>query len=140
MKILKKTLLTGFLHELMQLLLKISNLLVQRYRIYLYDISSHFSNDDTTVFDFLASDFLKIKEKIMNDANRSIVPCWLTERAVANMLSCSVSALQKHRFKNRGIPYVKFGKSVRYCKEDVINFMDNQKVIPSSGSGILSKA
>ncbi len=61
---------------------------------------------------------------------------WLSEKAVAKMLSCSVSVLQKHRFKNRGLPYVKFGKSVRYNEADIFDFMESQKVIPAGNGGI----
>ncbi len=76
----------------------------------------------------------------MSDVRRSTVPRWLTERAVARMLSCSVSVLQKHRFKHKGLPYAKFGKSVRYNEADVFEFMESQKVVPDGNIGISPQA
>ena len=53
---------------------------------------------------------------------------WLTEKDVSKMLNISVSLLQKHRFRRKGIPYTKFGRSVRYLEQDVIDFMCNSKI------------
>lgn len=53
---------------------------------------------------------------------------WLTEREVATMTNLSVSTIQKQRFKRRGIPYSKIGRSVRYLLDDVIAFMEAARV------------
>lgn len=54
---------------------------------------------------------------------------WLTERDVSKMTGISVSTLQKQRFRGKGIPYSKVGvKSVRYNLQDVVDYMDAQKI------------
>ena len=44
------------------------------------------------------------------------------------MLSVSVYTLRAHRQKNKGIPYVKIGRAVRYALSDVLAFMDNHRI------------
>jgi hypothetical protein len=46
----------------------------------------------------------------------------LTEAAVAQIISCSPSTLQKDRVAGTGIPYVKIGRQVRYRELDVAAF------------------
>ena len=49
---------------------------------------------------------------------------YLTEVEVSRMTHFSVQTLRNNRFKRRGIPYHKIGKSIRYKLVDVINFME----------------
>lgn len=63
--------------------------------------------------------------------NKSLSPsmCWQTEKEVSKMTGISVSTLQKQRFFGRGIPYCKVGaKSVRYNLQDVVDYMEAQKI------------
>lgn len=54
---------------------------------------------------------------------------WLTEREVSRLTGISVSTLQKQGFRGKGIPYSKVGtKSVRYSFQDVVDYMDSQKI------------
>jgi hypothetical protein len=46
----------------------------------------------------------------------------LTAHAVSELTGRSTSALQKDRVHGRGIPYVKFGRQVRYRAVDVEAF------------------
>lgn len=58
-----------------------------------------------------------------------VFPLWLTEKSVAKMTGISVSTLQKQRFHGKGIPYSKVGgKSVRYSFQDVMDYMEAQKI------------
>ena len=57
-----------------------------------------------------------------------IVSSWLTEKDVSLMTRLSVHTLRAHRFKHTGIPYSKIGRSVRYAKEDVLNFMEERRI------------
>lgn len=63
--------------------------------------------------------------------NESLSPSmrWLTEREVSKLTGISASTLQKQRFRGKGIPYSKVGaKSVRYSFQDVVAYMDTQKI------------
>ena len=53
---------------------------------------------------------------------------WMNEKEAAKMLSMSVYTLRQHRHKGIGIPYVKYGKSVRYSLGDIVNFMQLHKI------------
>ena len=53
---------------------------------------------------------------------------YLTEVQVALMIKRAVQTLRNDRFLRRGLPYVKFGRSVRYDEADVVEFMQNRKV------------
>jgi len=39
-----------------------------------------------------------------------------------------LSSLRNDRFIERGIPYIKIGRSVRYSLEDVLRFMEEHKI------------
>ncbi len=58
-----------------------------------------------------------------------VEPTWLCERDVSRMLGISMGKLRIDRCKRRGLPYVKFGKSVRYALTDIQTYMDSRKII-----------
>lgn len=53
---------------------------------------------------------------------------WLNEKEAASMLGVSVYTLRQHRFKGIGVPYVKYGKSVRYSIADICAYFDSLRV------------
>jgi excisionase family DNA binding protein len=55
-------------------------------------------------------------------------PKYLTEREVSEFTRIGMKTLQQHRWKNKGIPFHKFGGSVRYSEEDVLQYMKNCRV------------
>lgn len=63
----------------------------------------------------------------MNNQNE-----YLNEVQVSQFTKRALSTLRNDRFNRRGIPYIKIGKSVRYSKEDVINFMEERKIHTNS--------
>jgi hypothetical protein len=61
--------------------------------------------------------------------NQSI---YITEKDVSFITHRALSTLRNDRFKGRGIPYSKIGRSVRYSRKDVINFMESRRITTSS--------
>ena len=53
---------------------------------------------------------------------------FLKEKEVAELTSLALSTIRHHRLDRRGIPYIKVGRSVRYSLDDVLNFMERNKV------------
>jgi hypothetical protein len=53
---------------------------------------------------------------------------FLTEKGVKEMTNRALSTLRNDRHLNRGIPYVKIGRSVRYEMDDVLQFMRSRKI------------
>ena len=56
------------------------------------------------------------------------LPKYLTEREVSELTRIGMKTLQQHRWKNKGIPFHKFGGTVRYSEEDVFQYMTNCRV------------
>ncbi|HUV59419.1 MAG TPA: helix-turn-helix domain-containing protein [Desulfatiglandales bacterium] len=57
---------------------------------------------------------------------------YLTEREVSKLTGRALSTLRNDRQNGVGFPYVKWGRFVRYRKQDVIEFMEARKVIPEN--------
>jgi hypothetical protein len=57
------------------------------------------------------------------------LPQYLNEKQVAEITNRALSTLRNDRFLNRGIPYIKAGKSVRYDLNDVTNYMESRKIV-----------
>ena len=55
---------------------------------------------------------------------------WFNEHKAAAIIGCSVSKLRQDRHKCKGLPYTKFGRSVRYSAIDIYAYMDQQRIVP----------
>ncbi|WP_304114543.1 helix-turn-helix domain-containing protein [Mycolicibacterium bacteremicum] len=58
----------------------------------------------------------------------SDLPTLLTSKELAEVLGVSVDTLANERYLNIGVPYIKFGKRVRYRLDDVIAYLEKQRV------------
>lgn len=66
----------------------------------------------------------------MNQTNIGNFPKYLNENKVSEITGRALQTLRNDRFNGMGIPYVKFGRSVRYSLADVVQFMESRKIIP----------
>jgi predicted DNA-binding transcriptional regulator YafY len=57
---------------------------------------------------------------------------FLTEYELANYFKVSVHKLRRDRVENRGVPYIKYGRQVRYPVEIIEQFLEDNKVIPKN--------
>lgn len=55
---------------------------------------------------------------------------FLTEKQMAEIMGRSIYTLQKDRCYGRGVPFVKFGKSVRYRVGDFLDYVHANRVAP----------
>jgi len=53
---------------------------------------------------------------------------FITEVEVAEITGRAVATLRNDRYYRRGLPFFKFGRSVRYSEEEVLAFMEACKV------------
>jgi predicted DNA-binding transcriptional regulator AlpA len=53
---------------------------------------------------------------------------YLNEKQVAEMIGLSVITLRNRRCQRRGFPYVKIGKSVRYLRQTVLDYMAERTI------------
>ena len=49
---------------------------------------------------------------------------YLTEREVSELTKIAIPTLRNDRSQGRGIPYIKIRKSVRYNKQEVLDYME----------------
>lgn len=68
----------------------------------------------------------------MNQVTLGNVPKYLGESQVSEITGRALQTLRNDRFNGMGIPYVKFGRSVRYSLADVVQFMESRKIIPET--------
>jgi predicted DNA-binding transcriptional regulator AlpA len=57
---------------------------------------------------------------------------YITEHEVAKITGRAVRTLRDDRFKGKGFPYVKLGRSVRYDEKEIIAIMEAGRVITTS--------
>ena len=55
---------------------------------------------------------------------------YVNEFEVSRLIGRAVQTLRNDRFLGKGLPYVKFGRSVRYALSDVASFMESRKITP----------
>ena len=51
----------------------------------------------------------------------------LTEREVSRLLSINEATLRKSRMEKRGMPYVRLGRVIRYRRQDVEAWVENNR-------------
>ncbi len=61
------------------------------------------------------------------------IPQFLTEVEVAKILNVSRATLQQNRWLNRGLPFFKVGRSVRYSVDDLQAYIEENRVDPEEG-------
>jgi len=54
------------------------------------------------------------------------------QKTLAAVLACSTQLLERNRWAGLGVPYIKIGRTVRYRKQDILNFLRQQKVYHST--------
>jgi hypothetical protein len=58
------------------------------------------------------------------------LPKYLTEHEVSEITRRAVSSLRNDRVRCRGFPYIKNGRSVLYSLKDVLEYMEDRKIVP----------
>ena len=62
------------------------------------------------------------------------LPQYLTEKQVSESTGLSQKTFSQHRWKSTGLPYSKFGRSIRYKFDDVLAFMEAGRVEPETSN------
>lgn len=57
-----------------------------------------------------------------------LLPPVATPKHVAILLDTTEGSLSQDRYLGRGIPFVKYGKRVRYLREDVLDFLQRNRM------------
>lgn len=56
------------------------------------------------------------------------IPMVLTARQLADLLSTTEQSLAQDRYLNRGVPYTRVGRRIRYLRADVLNFLSANRI------------
>jgi hypothetical protein len=76
------------------------------------------------------------KEDKMKDADKgkkATAPVYLNDRDAAAFIAMRPQTLRNWRQDNKGPPYIKVGRAVRYSVVDLIAYMEAHKVKPYGG-------
>ena len=57
---------------------------------------------------------------------------YITEQTVSEKTRLKLPTLRNHRHLCKGIPYIKFGRSVRYDPDDVEAYMQKHRIDPEA--------
>jgi hypothetical protein len=60
---------------------------------------------------------------------------FLTEKEVSALIGRSVQTLRNDRCLCRGLPYVKYGRQIRYVLADVLAAMAAHRIVPGGNGG-----
>lgn len=52
----------------------------------------------------------------------------LTEQEVSELTGRSLDSLRNDRWRNQGIPYIKIGRQVRYDYNDIIQYLNDNRI------------
>ena len=55
-----------------------------------------------------------------------------TQMVVAAVRDCSIATVERDRWAGTGVPFIKLGRSVRYRKSDIRNWLDRYQVVQST--------
>jgi len=56
---------------------------------------------------------------------------YLNDKEVSEITGICVQTLRNDRIKDQGFPYIKFRRRVLYDKEDIIKFLEENKIRPT---------
>lgn len=60
--------------------------------------------------------------------NLDELPPVMTPSDLADVMHTTINSLAQDRYLGRGIPFVKFGKRVRYLRDDVLGYLTANRV------------
>jgi len=58
------------------------------------------------------------------------------QKTLAAVLDCSTQLLERNRWAGQGVPYIKIGRTVRYRKLDILQYLQQQKVYYTNNEAI----
>lgn len=70
-----------------------------------------------------------------NDAQQlSALPYALTPQQTAEFTGIPVAALAQDRYSHKGLPFVKIGARVRYLRDDIVEYLQQNRIDPAQSN------
>ncbi|CCD08395.1 helix-turn-helix domain-containing protein [Legionella pneumophila] len=64
--------------------------------------------------------------QLINEFESAPESTLFNQNTLAAVLDCSVQLLERNRWTGQGVPYMKIGRTVRYRKADILNYLQQQ--------------
>lgn len=69
---------------------------------------------------------------LINEFESAPTSTLFAQKTIAALLDCSTQLLERNRWLGAGIPFLKIGRTVRYRKKDVLDYLENQNAYHST--------
>jgi len=66
--------------------------------------------------------------QLINEFEAAPASTLFDQKTLAAVLDCSTQLLERNRWAGQGVTYIKIGRSVRYRKQDILDFLQQQKI------------
>lgn len=70
--------------------------------------------------------------QLLNEFESAPNSALFNQQTLAAVLDCSTQLLERNRWEGKGVPYLKIGRKVLYRKNDVLSFLQQQKIYRST--------
>lgn len=69
---------------------------------------------------------------LLNEFHAAPNDTWFDQQILAALLDCSESKLERDRWLGDGVPFIKCGRSVRYSKSSILEWLAKHKPVQST--------
>lgn len=69
-----------------------------------------------------------IEQALQQQSDQANMKVWMAPREAAEYLGCTTQHLQMLRARRTGPSFVKFGRLIRYAREDLDSYLSERKV------------
>jgi hypothetical protein len=73
-----------------------------------------------------------IRSLLLQEFQEAPLEAWFDQATVAAVRGCSSATIERDRWAGTGVPFVKCGRSVRYTKQAILNWLEKHKPIQST--------
>jgi helix-turn-helix protein len=75
---------------------------------------------------------VKSRTQLLQEFAEAPVDALFTSTTVAAIRHCSVANIERERWRGTGIPFRRIGGSIRYCKRDVLAWLNQYRAVHST--------
>ena len=77
-------------------------------------------------------EILNKRSHLLQDFLSAPEEAWFSQETFAAVRNCSTSTIERDRWAGRGIPFIKYGRSVRYTKQSILEWLNDHKSVCST--------
>ncbi len=77
---------------------------------------------------------------LIEEFDRASMDALFTQKTVAALRNCSLATIERDRWAGTGVPFLKIGRSVRYRKSDIVDWLWQHQPVQSTTQADYAKA